>query len=134
VRPAADAVQVVVGTVADLLAGEIRAALAAGPAPAPAAALPPLPAAAAEQVTEADWGGDAAALLAALGGAINVRSVEGAASRILLKVADSAQVDAPALKRAGVRAVAVLPQGATHLVMGPQAVRAAAALRGLIRP
>jgi PTS system N-acetylglucosamine-specific IIC component len=134
VRPAADAVQVVVGTVADLLAGEIRAALAAGPAPAPAAALPPLPAAAAEQVTEADWGGDAAALLAALGGAINVRSVEGAASRILLKVADSAQVDAPALKRAGVRAVAVLPQGAAHLVMGPQAVRAAAALRRLIRP
>jgi PTS system N-acetylglucosamine-specific IIC component len=134
VRPAADAVQVVVGTVADLLAGEIRAALAAGPAPAPAAAPPPSPADAAEQVTEADWGGDAAALLAALGGAINVLSVEGAASRILLKVADSAQVDAPALKRAGVRAVAVLPQGAAHLVMGPQAVRAAAALRRLIRP
>ncbi len=134
VRPTADAVQVVVGTVADLLAGEIRAALAAGPAPAPAAALPPPPAAAAEQVTEADWGGDAAALLAALGGAINVRSVEGAASRVLLNVADSAQVDAMALKRAGVRAVAVLPQGATHLIMGPQAIRAAAALRRLIRP
>ena len=131
VRPAADAVQVVVGTIADLLAGEIRAALAAGPAPAPAAALP---AGAGEQVTEVDWGGDAAALLAALGGAINVRSVEGAASRVLLKVADSAQVDTTALKRAGVRAVAVLPQGATHLIMGPQAVRAAAALRRLIRP
>jgi PTS system N-acetylglucosamine-specific IIC component len=133
VRPAADALQVVVGTVADLLAGEIRAALAAGPAPAPAAALP-LPAEPGEHRTEPDWEGDAGALLAALGGAINVRSVEGAASRVLLNVADSAQVDAAALKRAGARAVAVLPRGATHLIMGPGAVRAAAALKRLIQP
>jgi PTS system N-acetylglucosamine-specific IIC component len=134
VRPAADALQVVVGTVADLLAGEIRAALAAGAGPAPGAAMPAAAAASTPRPAEADWTGDAAALLAGLGGAINVRSVEGAASRVLLNVADSAQVDAAALRRAGVRAVAVLPRGATHLIMGPQAVRAATALKRLIRP
>jgi hypothetical protein len=32
------------------------------------------------------------------------------------------------------RAVAVLPRGATHLIMGPGAVRAAAALKRLIQP
>jgi PTS system N-acetylglucosamine-specific IIC component len=135
VRPAANALQVVVGTIADLLAGEIRSALAAGAGPAPAAAVPVLLSAApAEHRAEPDWAGDAAALLAGLGGAINVRSVEGAASRVLVSVADSAQVDAAALKRAGVRAVAVLPRGATHLIMGPQAAPAAAALKRLIGP
>ena len=132
VRPAADALQVVVGTVADLLAGEIRSALAAGAGPAPAGAVP-LPAAPL-QPAQPHWAGDAAALLAALGGAINVRSVEGAASRVLVNVADSAKLDAGALKGAGVRAVAVLPRGATHLIMGPEAVRAAAALRRLLKP
>jgi phosphotransferase system IIB component len=58
--------------------------------------VPTLPAVPGQHRTEAAWGGDAAALLGALGGAINVRSVEAAASRVLLNVADTAHVDAAA--------------------------------------
>ncbi|HYM28746.1 MAG TPA: N-acetylglucosamine-specific PTS transporter subunit IIBC, partial [Steroidobacteraceae bacterium] len=88
VRPAEHALQVVVGTHADQLAGEIRAALQRPPpevTTAPVAHAPP--------VTAAPWTGDAAAVLEALGGGANVRAVDVASSRLRIEVGDGARLD-----------------------------------------
>ncbi|MBV8909318.1 MAG: PTS transporter subunit EIIC, partial [Gammaproteobacteria bacterium] len=75
VRPGPTALQVVVGTVADQLASEIRAALEAARQSFPGAS------------------GNTQALLAALGGRANVRTVELAGSRLRIEVVDTALVD-----------------------------------------
>jgi len=95
-------VQVVMGPIADQVAGEVREAMASGTAPAPVPA-----------------GIDAAAVLRALGKG-NLRSAEARATRVLARVGDPGLVDAAALQRAGVRAVAVTA-GTVHLVAGPDA-------------
>jgi PTS system N-acetylglucosamine-specific IIC component len=152
VRPTSEALQVVVGTIADQVAGEIRSALqtAAGVDPsaavaqrqaisAPVAAA--LAAAAAAGPTSAHrplasraWGGDEQRLLAALGGRGNVRSVQSAASRLRVGVADAALVNRGALSALGVRGVAVPLAGCVHLIVGPAACEAAAALQRLLQP
>ncbi|HEY8051311.1 MAG TPA: N-acetylglucosamine-specific PTS transporter subunit IIBC [Steroidobacteraceae bacterium] len=123
VRPAEHALQVVVGTHADQLAGEIRAALQR-PRPevttAPVAHVPP--------VTAAPWTGDAAAVLEALGGGANVRAVDVASSRLRIIVGDGARLDRAALARLGLRGVAQPAPGCVHLIVGPDAAAAGAAL------
>jgi len=141
VRPAALALQVVVGTVADQLAGEIRAQLTQlarlSPRGAPAPPLQPVAGAAPSSPPRASpssvgWGGDAPALLAALGGRSNVRTVQPAGSRLRLVVGDAALIDRARLRALGVRAVAVPAVGVVHLIMGPGAAAAAAALAVLV--
>ena len=101
VRPGGDALQVVLGPIADQLAGEIRAALgASGPS-----------------------------LAEALGGASNIGEVEVHGSRIRVAVRDAARVDAPALLAAGVRGVATPAENVFHLVIGPDAERKAAEIK-----
>jgi PTS system N-acetylglucosamine-specific IIC component len=145
VRPSTEALQVVVGTTADQLAGEIRAALLsgasadAGDAAVPRAAAPNIvPAYAPRTVTaqtpHESWSGDAAAVLAALGGRANVRSVVMAASRLRIGIEDAARVNRTALGCLGLRAVAVPRQDCVHLIVGPGAEAAAAALRQLLTP
>jgi PTS system N-acetylglucosamine-specific IIC component len=145
VRPSTEALQVVVGTTADQLAGEIRAALLsgasadAGDAAVPRAAAPNVaPAHAPRTVTaqtpRESWSGDAAAVLAALGGRANVRSVVNAASRLRIGIEDAARVNRTALGCLGLRAVAVPRQDCVHLIVGPGAEAAAAALRQLLTP
>jgi N-acetylglucosamine PTS system EIICBA or EIICB component len=140
VRPSSEALQVVVGTTADQLAGEIRAALqsgapvAAGRSVTPPAATPttasPLPERTViEQAPREAWTGDAAALMAALGGSSNVRSVVAAASRVRIGVEDPARVDRAALGALGLRGVALPRPGCVHLIVGPEAKAAAAALQ-----
>jgi len=123
VRPAEHALQVVVGTHADQLAGDIRAALQR-PRPevttAPVAHVPP--------VTAAPWTGDAAAVLEALGGGANVRAVDVASSRLRIEVGDGARLDRAALARLGLRGVAQPAPGCVHLIVGPDAAAAGAAL------
>ena len=139
VRPSSEALQVVVGTVADQLAGEIRSALQRTPPPAPAqasvAALPG-PAAPAAHRGPADaakaWPGDAQRLLAALGGRANVHSVATAASRLRVGVGDDALIDRGALRALGLRGVAVPLAGCVHLIVGPGAASAGAALRDVL--
>jgi PTS system N-acetylglucosamine-specific IIC component len=133
VRPSARTLQVVVGTVADQLAGEIGAALhsatgaAAVPAGPPAVLAPAAPGA-----PGAAWEGEPEAALAALGGAANVQALSAAASRLLVSVHDSRRIDPAKLKRAGMRAVATPAPGRVHLIVGPAAASAAAALRRLL--
>ena len=103
VRPAADTLQVVVGPIADQLAGEMRALLQSAPA---AAAVP---------------GVDTAALLAALGGRSNVTAVEAAAGRLRVSVSDAGRVDAGAIRLLGLRGVARAAPAVVHVLMPPGA-------------
>jgi PTS system N-acetylglucosamine-specific IIC component len=139
VRPAPQALQVVIGTVADQLAGEIRAALHSTPSSGAAvvhAEVPArtVPAAAAPAVMgeSPPWNARAAALLSALGGRANVRTVDIAASRLRVSVAEVARVDRQAFRELGLRGVAIPAAGSVHLIVGPEAAEAAAALRQLL--
>ena len=101
VRPAADTLQVVVGPIADQLAGEMRTLLQSAPA---AAAVPRV---------------DTAALLAALGGRSNVTAVEAAAGRLRVSVSDAGRVDAGAIRLLGLRGVARAAPAVVHVLMPP---------------
>ena len=132
VRPSANTLQVVVGTMADQVAGEIRSALhgAASSAAVPGVAAPALAAPAPD--TGAVQPADAAALLAALGGRANVRGVEAAASRLRVSVGDAALVDRAAIRGLGLRGMAAPNAGCVHVIVGPAAGAACAALRRLL--
>ncbi|MFY8143421.1 MAG: PTS transporter subunit EIIC, partial [Caulobacter sp.] len=93
VRPSDKALQVVLGPIADTVAGEIRHAISAPPAPITAPAPAPAP-----DVSQA-----AKALLAALGGADNLRDLSVHASRLRVVLNDPQRVDQAALKTAGAR-------------------------------
>jgi PTS system N-acetylglucosamine-specific IIC component len=145
VRPSAEALQVVVGTSADQLAGELRAALRSGAlagagattaARAPASGRAPSPNSrtVTAQTPGETWSGDAAAVLAALGGRTNVRSVASAASRLRVGIEDAARLDRAALGALGLRGMAVPRPDCVHLIVGPSAPAAAAALRQLLTP
>jgi len=152
VRPSSEALQVVVGTMADQLAGEIRSALqrSAGKPESEAAASPHLGGIPAPAVRATDspgpmtgqrqsrpqqlWTGDAPRLLAALGGRDNVHSVQTAASRLRVRVGDDALVDRGALATLGLRGVAVPVAGCVHLIVGPAAAAASATLQRLLEP
>ena len=130
VRPSANALQVVVGTMADQVAGEIRSALhgsassAAVPGSAAAALAKPAP----DTVAAAD----VEALLAALGGRANVRAVEAAASRLRVSVSDAALIDRDAIRGLGLRGTAIPVAGCVHVIVGPAANAVCAALRRLL--
>jgi PTS system N-acetylglucosamine-specific IIC component len=146
VRPSAEALQVVVGTTADQVAGEIRDALhgfAADTVPgspnrvaATAVDGPPASVGQAGQAAvmppDEPWTGDSLALLAALGGRDNVRTVDTAASRLRISVGDAARIDRPALAGLGLRGVAVPLPDCVHLIVGPAAAAAGSALRRLL--
>ena len=126
VRPAAHALQVVVGTMADQLAEELRQALpgagagheAAG-ASAEAAVLLPAPA-------------DPQRLAAALGGRGNVRCVEQAGTRVRIQIEDAARLDTAMLGQLSVRGVAYPQARVIHLILGPAAAAMTAALRAAL--
>jgi len=88
--------QVVVGPIADQVAGEMRARLAAGGAPA--ARLP-----------GAEW-------IAALGGAANIANVESRPGRVLVTVKDPARVDSKRLEALGARGVASPTATSVHVL------------------
>lgn len=138
VRPSANALQVIVGPTAELLAGEIREALAGAPemaptrdmgpgrhGPKPADAPVPEAAALKQPVIEK--------LLAALGGHANVRAVETFASRLRVSVADAAGVDSAAIGTLGLRGAAAVSPDCVHVIVGPAAHSACVALRQMLR-
>ena len=101
VRPSPNALQVVIGPIADQIAGEIRAAMAeTGSMPRPAA------------ITDG--------LLGALGGGTNVSQLTLCGSRIVADLKNPALADEGALRAAGVRGVARVG-GGLHLIVGPKA-------------
>lgn len=101
-RASTTGLQVVLGPIADQVAGEIRAALRA---PAASSSKP------------GGFSPDAPALLAALGGRNNVKSLESLAGRLALRVAQSGSVDERALMSLGVRAVARPSAGSIQLIV-----------------
>ena len=119
VRPSDKALQVVLGPIADTVAGEIRAAAGAG-VQAPAV-VAPAPVVAADPAT-------AKALLPGLGGAGNIAAVSACSSRLRLELRDPSKLDEAALKAVGVRALVRLDGPVVHLVLGPKAEAVARAL------
>ena len=129
VRPSATTVQVVLGPIADQVAGEIRDALRLAPA-APATASP----AAETPAVPADAGAagfDIDGLLAALGGRANLLEVAGSGTRLRLALADPGRVDEAALKAVGARGVAHIGGGRLHVILGPAAEAVAQRLDAL---
>jgi len=117
VRPSDKALQVVLGPIADTVAGEIRAAVGAGGSAAPAAVVAtPVKAADPKAAPKA-----AKALLPGLGGKANILAVSACSSRLRLELADPDKLDEAALKAAGVRALVRLDGPVVHLVIGPNA-------------
>ena len=136
-RPSAQGLQVVLGPIADQVAGEIRAAVRAPAAAAGAAssatAAPSIVAAASATIAPSAGVApptvpasasaapfDAPALLAALGGRGNISSLETAAGRLLIRTALPKSVDETALARLGIRGIAHVAAGSLQLlVVGP---------------
>lgn len=107
VRPSDKALQVVLGPIADQVAGEIRAAIAGGRALSkPAVATP----AAAFDV--GPW-------LAGLGGAGNVVEAGLKAGRVCVRLVDPAALDEAALTARGARGVARLADGSVQILLRP---------------
>jgi PTS system N-acetylglucosamine-specific IIC component len=99
-RSSAQGLQVVLGPIADQVAGEIRAALRSPPAVVI----------------------DAPGLLAAVGGRDNVLDVETAAGRLLIRTTRPSSVDSAALRRLGIRGIAHSAADSIQLlVAGPVA-------------
>ncbi len=113
VRPSATGLQVVLGPIADQVAGEIRTALRS---PSPARVAGPAP----------------DALLAALGGRGNVLTLATAPGRLLLTVARPGAVDEAALTGLGARGVARPTPGAVHVLVTGAVEETAAPLRALL--
>jgi PTS system N-acetylglucosamine-specific IIC component len=105
-RPGGNALQVVLGPIADQVAGEIRASIRGKP-----------------QVADEAW-------LDALGGADNVEEVRQRSTRLILSIADADRLNEAALKRLGARAVTRSDGGRVHLLLDePTAEGVAAALQ-----
>jgi N-acetylglucosamine PTS system EIICBA or EIICB component len=115
VRPSANTLQVVVGPIADQLAGDIRKALRGERAE--------------ESGGEVTRTADVRALARAFGGAANLAAVDVFSTRLKITAKDAAMVDAAALGKAGFRGVVQVAEASWHVVVGPEAENAALALR-----
>jgi len=127
VRPSAKTLQVVLGPVADQVAGEMRDAAALRPAVAPTTPAPP-PAPRPEPADVDAW-------LAALGGCDNLKACGACDRRLYLEIAAGA-VDEGALTALGVRAIARPRAESLHLLLGGEADALSSALqaRGVLGP
>jgi PTS system N-acetylglucosamine-specific IIC component len=124
IRPTPDALQVVLGPIADQVAGEMRAymkqaARAAVEAPA-------------SKLSSTTPGIDLNALVEALGGADNLKAVEGRSSRLLLELVDDAGVQDDVLKALGARGVVRSKPNSVHVLIGPGAELVAERLNMLL--
>jgi len=109
VKVSSDGLQVVLGPIADQVAGEIREHMRA-------------------RTPDAGSG-----LLAALGGRENVREIEViASSRLRVRVTNAKAVDEEAMRSLGVRAIARPSADRVHLIVGPSAGETLASLRALM--
>jgi N-acetylglucosamine PTS system EIICBA or EIICB component len=116
IRSASTGLQVVLGPIADQVAGEIRAVLRSPPPSPPARAAAP----------------DAPALLAALGGRDNLVSLETAAGRLLIRTSRAGSIDEAALGRLGIRGIAHCTADSLQLLMAGPPEEWAEPLRRLI--
>jgi PTS system N-acetylglucosamine-specific IIC component len=108
VRPGGPALQVVLGPIADQVAGELRTALRQG--------------------TGAGTGDEAERLFSALGGPGNIRALDVRANRLLLDLDDPGAADEAALAALGGRGIARPAGGRLHVILAPEAWRWTASL------
>ena len=104
VRPGGNALQVVLGPIADQVAGELRDALRGGGVAAPA-------------------GDETGRLFAALGGKDNVRNLQLGSGRLMIDLDRPAEIDEPALLALGAHAIGRSDSGRLHVILGPEAAR-----------
>jgi PTS system N-acetylglucosamine-specific IIC component len=117
-RSSTEGLQVVLGPIADQVAGEIRAVLrSAEPAISAGPAAPAI---------------DAAGLLAALGGRDNVIDMGTFAGRLLIRTARPDQVDESALAKLGTRGIARTAAGSIQVLVAGPVERWSNPLRGFI--
>ena len=139
VRPGRNALQVVIGPQAEILAGEIREAMAGGQyeALAPAAAMPavaaePGPRSISDQPVGAGAEDTEIAqrLVRALGGAANVQKGEHVAvTRLRFVLRDTGKADQEALQSAGAGSVMKASDNVWHVIAGERAPAIAAAIK-----
>jgi N-acetylglucosamine PTS system EIICBA or EIICB component len=119
---------VVLGPIADQVAGEMRDAAGSRSTEQPI------------RVTDAKVSSmsalgasalDAAQLVAALGGVRNLRRASANATRLCIDVSDAGVVDDDALRRAGVRSIARLDAHSIHLIVGAAAPATLASLKSV---
>jgi PTS system N-acetylglucosamine-specific IIC component len=141
VRPSRNTLQVVIGPQAEILAGEIREAMASGEhaplAPAAAAAAPPAgaesSALAAPESASAEDTAVAQRLVQALGGSANVARAEHVAvTRLRFEVRESGRADEAALQRAGAAGVTKVSESVWHVIAGQHAPNIASALDSIL--
>jgi N-acetylglucosamine PTS system EIICBA or EIICB component len=134
-RSGATGLQVVLGPIADQVAGEIRDAMRAGGEVRAGSELRAgdMRAGTASPATRLDASPnrDASAMLAALGGRKNVADVEIVAGRLSMRIADSKAVDERALGALGIRGVAHAT-GLTQILIAGSAEEWAQPLRRLL--
>jgi len=118
VRPSASALQVILGPIADQIAGEIRGGLQSAAIQAPARETAVEVAPGAIDVPTPVIGDR---LLHALGGRSNVRAVELASSRLRVQVTRGSSIDEAAIRALGLRGVARPAEDWVHLLVGPGA-------------
>jgi PTS system N-acetylglucosamine-specific IIC component len=129
VRPSPGSLQVVLGPMADQVAGDIRDALRSQPsATAPVAARAAAPASPSASAKSFDVG----ALLKGLGGRENVLDLAAVPGRLLLKLARTDNVDDSALEALGVRGVARSGSNSVHLLVSGPVENTEAPLRALL--
>jgi PTS system N-acetylglucosamine-specific IIC component len=120
-RSSTQGLQVVLGPIADQVAGEMREALRAGlAAEAPAAPI------------ASDALRDAPRILAALGGRDNVLQVEAFAGRLLIRTGRSELIDERALKSLGVRGMAYPGNASIQLLVAGSAMQWVEPLRRML--
>jgi PTS system N-acetylglucosamine-specific IIC component len=105
IRPSEKAIQIVLGPIADQVAGDMRKVVARGPA-TPSS--------------------DSGALLAAFGGRANLASVMAKSSRLLVEVKDAAKVTESDLRQRAPRGVVQTSQQRWQVLAGPDAAALAA--------
>jgi PTS system N-acetylglucosamine-specific IIC component len=129
-RSGATGLQVVLGPIADQVAGEIRDAMRAG-GELPSGDVRADTASPARRLN-ASPNQDASAMLAALGGRQNVADLEIVAGRLSMRIADLKTLDERALGTLGIRAVAHTPAGLIQLLIPGSAEAWAQPLRQLL--
>jgi N-acetylglucosamine PTS system EIICBA or EIICB component len=120
VRPSPNTLQVVLGPVADQVAGDIRAALTQSTPERPRG---PVPGSDTKPTHDS-----VRAMIRGLGGRENIRALSACSTRLLVTIANPALVAENELRMAGGLAVARLRDG-VHVIMGPKAVEFAQRLR-----
>jgi N-acetylglucosamine PTS system EIICBA or EIICB component len=137
VRPGKNVLQVVIGPQAEIVAGEIRDAMASGEYAAigSAAQKPAVPAASTAQPVpvvqvRAEEATVAQQLVSAFGGPSNVQLAEQiAVTRLRFVLRDGRRTDEEALKRIGVHGVMKTSENVWHVIVGKRAPAIAAAMK-----